>query len=185
MKRYTLCIAALAILGGCTTMGKPSGRAEEVVDIRATVTAIDRQRREFSLRPERGDEVVVGAPAEMKNFDQLAVGDVVTAAYTEAVAWQVRSAGTEGPGVSDTASLTTAKPGAKPSVEGRAVATLTATITAIDTKAGTVTLTGPQGASRTLKARDPANLRKVKVGDLVDISYSEALAIKVESAAGR
>jgi len=29
------------------------------------------------------------------------------------------------------------------------------------------------------KARDPAKLKKVQVGDLVDITYSEALAIAV------
>jgi len=28
-------------------------------------------------------------------------------------------------------------------------------------------------------ARDPANLKKVQVGDLVDMTYSEALAIAV------
>jgi len=30
-----------------------------------------------------------------------------------------------------------------------------------------------------MSARDPANLKKVQVGDLVDMTYSEALAIAV------
>lgn len=44
---------------------------------------------------------------------------------------------------------------------------------------GIVTLTGPEGNSRTIKARDPANLKKVQVRDLVDITYSEAQAVAV------
>jgi hypothetical protein len=185
MKRVFAFVAALAVLCGCAGTGKPGGSAEQVTDVRATVTAVDKAQRQFSLRVEGGEEVTLAAPAEMKNFDQLAVGDVVTATYTEAVAWQVRAAGQDGPGASDAASVTAAKPGEKPSVEGRAVTTITATITGIDTAAGTVTLTGPLGNSRTLKARDPSNLKKVKVGDLVDITYSEALAVKVQGAAPR
>ncbi len=60
--------------------------------------------------------------------------------------------------------------------------TFTATIEAIDLAKGTVTLKGPQGNSQTIKARNPANLKKVKVGDLVDITYTELLALKVEEA---
>lgn len=185
MKRLQICVVALGLLCGCAGTGKPGGRMEEVVEVRATVTAIDQQRRQFSMRGEDGAEVTVGAPAEMKNFEQLAVGDIVTASYTEAVAWQVRPAGKDGPGASDSASVSAAAPGDKPAAEGRAVTTITAAITAIDTAAGTVTLTGPQGRARTLKARDPSNLKKVKVGDLVDISYSEALAVQVQAAPKR
>jgi len=56
---------------------------------------------------------------------------------------------------------------------------MTATIEAIDQVNGTVTLKGPQGNSRTIKARDPKNLQRVQVGDLVDITYTEAVAVRV------
>ena len=60
--------------------------------------------------------------------------------------------------------------------------TFTATIEAIDLAKGTVTLKGPQGNSQTIKARNPENLKKAKVGDLLDITYTETVAIKVEPA---
>lgn len=41
---------------------------------------------------------------------------------------------------------------------------------------------GPQGKAHTFKARDPGNLKKVKVGDLVDLTYTQALAIAVRPA---
>ena len=45
-----------------------------------------------------------------------------------------------------------------------------------------VTLKGPEGNKETIKVKDPNNLKKVKVGDQVVISYTEALAIAVEKA---
>ena len=61
-------------------------------------------------------------------------------------------------------------------------ATVTATVTAIDKKKGTVTLKGPEGNLVTAKAEDPKNLDKIKVGDELLITITEALAISVEPA---
>ena len=60
---------------------------------------------------------------------------------------------------------------------------MTATITAIDKKAHTVTIKGPEGNTETIKAKDPKNLDAVKVGDLVEIIYAQALAISLDTAA--
>jgi hypothetical protein len=60
--------------------------------------------------------------------------------------------------------------------------TVTVTITAIDTKAQTVTVKGPQGNVETVKIRDPKNLVGVKVGDLVELTYTQALAIALDKA---
>jgi hypothetical protein len=59
--------------------------------------------------------------------------------------------------------------------------TVTAMITAIDRKAHTVTLTGPKGDSKTVKAQDPRNLDLIQAGDLVDITYTQALAVSVDT----
>jgi hypothetical protein len=63
------------------------------------------------------------------------------------------------------------------------VTTVTTTITGIDKQNGTVTLTGPDGESVTVKVQNPANLERVTTGDLVDITYKEAVAISVERVA--
>jgi hypothetical protein len=110
-------------------------------------------------------------------------GDEVIVSYTTAVAWQVKRAGDAAPGVSEKTTFNTEKAGEKPAATvGRSV-TLTTTITAIDLSKDTVTLSGPEGGSRTIKVREPADLRKVGVGDLVDITYSEAVAIAVRTVA--
>ena len=95
-------------------------------------------------------------------------------------AWQVKAAGSGTPGVSADTNITTSKPGDKPGGTAGRTVTVTTTITNIDLANGTVTLTGPNGGRQTIKARDPENLKKVKVGDLVDITYTEAVAISVK-----
>ena len=169
----------LALLAGCATPQKPAGRVEDVVEARLMVTAIDLPQRLVTLKDVKGEEIVVKAGEDVKNLAQVSVGDEVVVSYTEALAWQVKPAGQGAPGVRTDEGVTTAKPGEKPAGKAGQSVTLTATITAIDLAKGTVTLTGPEGNSRTIKARDPANLKKVQVGDLVDITYSEALAIAV------
>ena len=49
-----------------------------------------------------------------------------------------------------------------------------------DDTAHTVTIKGPEGNSETVKAKDPKNLDKVKVGDLVEITYAQALAVSLD-----
>lgn len=175
-------VMTLALLGGCATQ-KPSGRMEDVIEAHATVTAVDLPQRRVTLKGEQGTDIVVEASDQVRNLDQIKVGDQVIISYTEALAWQVKPADQGAPGVSTETGMTRAKPGDKPGGKVDRSVTVTATISAIDLDKGTVTLTGPGGGLHTFKARDPANLRKVKVGDLVDIVYSEAVAISVRPVA--
>jgi hypothetical protein len=93
---------------------------------------------------------------------------------------QVHKPGEAAPGATSQQAVVSTKPGETPGAAVGQEVTVTATVTAIDTKAGTVTVKGPQGGERTVKARDPKNLAKIKVGDLVEITYTEALAIALD-----
>ena len=60
-----------------------------------------------------------------------------------------------------------------------------ATITAIDKKKRTATLTLPNGKTRTLSVSEEArNFDQAKVGDVLTIKYLEALALELEKAPG-
>ena len=61
--------------------------------------------------------------------------------------------------------------------------TIKAKVTAIGKKKESVTLVGPEGNSVTIKVKDPKKLNGVKVGDDVEITYTQALAVSVEPAA--
>ena len=183
--KLRICAAMLimALAAGCAAVGKPAGRLEDAAESRATVMQVDLPTRLVTLKDDQGREIVVLVPDKVKDLDQVKPGDEVIVSYTTALAWQVKRADAGAPGVSEKASFTTVKPGDRPGATvGRSV-TLTATISAIDLPHDSVTLTGPEGRPRTIKVREPADLRKVQVGDLVDITYSEAVAIAVRPVA--
>jgi hypothetical protein len=154
------------------------------VEVQATVTAIDLKHRMVTLKGPDGNETTLHVGKEARNLSQVKVGDVVKAAYVQHVAWQVRRAGDGAPSadVSAEQGAVRAEAGEKPAGAVGQRVSFTATIEAIDLDKHMVTLKGPEGNSVTVKARNPANLKKAKVGDLVDITYTEAVAIKVEEA---
>jgi len=57
---------------------------------------------------------------------------------------------------------------------------VTATVKAMDKKAGTISLMGPSGKTVKVDFIDPTNLDKVNVGDELLITFTEAEAISVE-----
>jgi ribosomal protein S17 len=79
--------------------------------------------------------------------------------------------------------MATSKPGETPAGAVGQQVSVTATIVAIDKAAHTVTIKGPEGNTETVKARNPKNLDLVKVGDLVEITYTRALAIGLDKPA--
>ena len=66
----------LAVLAGCATQ-KPSGRMEDVIESRATVTAIDQSQRLVQLRDENGQEIVLAVSDRVKRLNEIKVGDQV------------------------------------------------------------------------------------------------------------
>ena len=58
--------------------------------------------------------------------------------------------------------------------------TITATIAAIDMTTPSITFTGPNGWKYTSKVQDTEALAKVKVGDKVDIVWTEAMLVSLE-----
>ena len=183
----TLTIVAL---GGCSSMGQseatppaplPSGTVREgLVSATARVRTIDQKTRMVTLEAADGSLVKFRAGDEVRNLPQVEVGDEVTATYYESVAFQVKKPGDSAMGTVVGEEMARAKPGEKPGAAGARVTTLTTKITGIDKQAGTVTLQDPEGESVTVKARNPANLERVAVGDLVEITLTEAVGISVD-----
>jgi Cu/Ag efflux protein CusF len=191
-KLFVLCLVALLSLSfavvafaaekAAPAETQPSGKKERTVSATATVQAIDLEKRIVTLKGPKGNIFDVTVGEEARNLPQVKVGDLVTVKYYESMAYRLLKPGEATAGTQEAEIISRAKPGAKPGgVVGREV-TITATIQAIDKKKQTVTLKGPDGKIVTVKAEKPKNLEKVKVGDEVEITYTEALAISVEKA---
>ncbi len=160
----------------------PGKGAVGAVRVRGTIEAIDKEQSTVTLKGPKGRTLTLEVRDRQK-LDAVKVGDPVVAVYMEAVVIQVRKAGTATPGVTTQETRVSSKPGETPAgAIGREIS-ITATITAIDKKAHTVTIKGPQGRTETIKAKDPKNLDAVKVGDLVELTYTQALAVSLDKPA--
>jgi len=159
--------------------GRAAGRA---VQVKGTVAAVDKDNRTVTLKGPKGRTHTLDVQDPQK-LDAVKVGDPVVATYMEAVAFQIKKPGTATPGTTVQETRVSSKPGETPAGAIGQEVTVTATITAIDKKAGTVTIKGPQGNTETIKAKDPKNLDLVKAGDLVEITYARALAVTLDKPA--
>jgi hypothetical protein len=153
--------------------------AGDAIELDATVKAVDKETRSVTLEAETGKTVTVKAGPEVKNFDQIAVGDKVEVDYVEALAIHVEKAGGS-PMAEVGAAIEKALPGQKPSVAVAGTVEIRAKVTAIDKEKRTVTLQGPEN-TRTIKV-DPKVKRfdELAVGDDVIVRYTEAIAIAVK-----
>ena len=158
--------------------GKPTVVESALVTVRGTVEAIDKEKQTVTLKgPKRTLTVQVRDP---KKLDAIKVGDPVVGKFYEALALEVKKAGTATPGVTAQTGAASSKPGETPAGAIGQQVTLTVTVVAIDKAAKTVTIKGAEGTTETVKARDPKNLDALKVGDLVEITYTRALAIALD-----
>lgn len=147
-----------------------------------TVEAIDHARRLVTLKGEGGRVETFEVDAAAKNLDQVQKGDVLVILYKESLVWELNKPGAGVKGVEAAGVVATAKKGEMPGAAAGQQVTATVTITQIDPKAPTITIKGPAGNERTIKVKDPKKLEGVKVGDTLDITYTEAVAISVEKA---
>jgi hypothetical protein len=161
------------------TEKKPSVSEAAVVKVHGTVSAVDKENRTITLKGPKGRTVTLDVKDPSK-LEVVKVGDPVVAAYVEAVAVQVKKAGSMEPGITVQESRVGSKPGETPAgAIGREV-TVVGTITAVDQKAQTVTIKGPRGYEDTVKVKDPKNIQGVKAGDMVEITYAQAFAVSLD-----
>ena len=157
----------------------------ETVKMTATVVLIDMGSRDLVLIDSQGKMHKVNVSDQVRNLDQVKVGDKVTAEYTEAISLRLKKRGTaDVPPASAEEAVVRSPKGMKPGgAVGRKV-TAFATVAAVNPKKQFVTLRGPLGNEYDVQVLDPALLKTVNKGDEVEVVYTEALAISVQSAPG-
>ena len=100
MRKLTLGIALLAALGAGAAIAQTTtlvggtapgvAAAVETESYTGSISAIDAARRMISVKGDGGGVAEINAGPEVKNFDQLKVGDRVTIELTKALALELR-----------------------------------------------------------------------------------------------
>jgi hypothetical protein len=168
--------------GGAAVTSEP-GKATitEAVAISAQVVGLDKATRTVTLKGPKGNVVDIVAGDEVKNFDQIKLGDFVVARYVQALTLELMKTKGGAP-VSAKEGAVRAQPGERPAGAVARQVTVLADVTAVDPKKKTITLKGPKGNVVTLDVQNPDHFKVVKKGDQVQATYTEALALSVEPA---
>jgi hypothetical protein len=172
----TLALPAAAL---AAETSKPLTKTQSV-EARATVTAIDKSTRTVTLKTEGGEAVDVAAGSEVKNFDQIKVGDVVKATYTESIAFQVAPKGETPGGASQTAQRV---PGG--AAVGQQVTT-SFKVASVDPQANILWVTLPNGNTKKINVQDPEaqkRLKNLSPGNVVAVTYTQSVALQLEKLA--
>jgi hypothetical protein len=137
---------------------------EQTTSVRGTVTAIDPTTRLVMLKTEDGRTFDVQAGNEVKNFDKVAVGDVIEATYTESVVFQIVPKGSANVGQKVTSSFE---------------------IASVDPVANILWVTRPNGTTQPIyfDEKSQARLMTLSPGVVVSATYTESAAIQLEKLA--
>lgn len=141
------------------------------------IEAIEASSRTLTLKKADGTFVTTVAGPDITRFAELKIGETVNVRYYENVVVRVKR-----PGEADVVSSAKGTTGSEQVLPGGTRAkqvTVTATITAIDPTTPSITFTGPNGWKYSSKVQDREALAKVKVGDKVDIVWTEAMLVSV------
>ncbi len=180
-KRAFSIVVLVAVLIGCTSAPEPL-EVSEVEVIEATVVAVDADARLLVLRGPAGIDVALRVGPEVRNLTQVEAGDVLRVSFYTGFVVSMATPGDAG-AVAEIAAGR-AEEGGQP---GAMVAVSTRQTVEILSVASDGTAVSFRDANGMLQSIDvpreegQAFARKLKRGDLVDIQYTEAIAIGVES----
>lgn len=190
----TIGMLAAACSGDSSSKAPPADAAssqdsgfvvENLIQARATVKSVNATKRSVVLQNAEGRTLSVKV-SENVDLAKVHPGDTVDLVYMESVAIDVADPGTAAPGIASAVLVAPAQPGQVPA--GTVIQQLTATaeVTAVNMTTYSVTLRMPDGELKPFTVKNPDLRQKMsglKVGDLVQITYTEALAVRVDPAA--
>lgn len=175
-------------LAAQTTSTMVEGRgAAEVVTLKARVDSIDKTTRRIVMTGPEGRSMSVVAGPDVRNFDQIMVGDTVVVKHLQALAVDlIKSPGSDGiREIVQREGVMIAKPGALPGAIAGRETIIIANVWAVDKKRQIVTLRGARDNLVNFKVKDPVKLAAVQVGDQIELKYVEAVAVAVTRVAAK
>jgi len=180
MSRITAAVVCGALVLGVASRAQAQVKVipGDKQTVTATVEAVEQSSRTVVIRTQAGElrTVQLGPNAQIGNIH---VGDTVTATYYENIIIRKKPAGEADV---DTLEAAAQRGNAKAGGTIGLQQAITATITAVDMNVPSISLSGPRGWSYSSKVQDKKAPEQVKVGDKVDITWTEAILVSVTAA---
>jgi hypothetical protein len=158
-----------------------------IVKLTATVTAVALENRLVTIEGPDGNSVTLYAGDEVKNLPQVEVGDRVDITYYQAAAVDlVKTKGDVKLGTEVTAAETSAPPGARPAGALGTEVKRTVEVLFVDPIQKYVRVRAPDIGIRTITLKHRPDLqhylKELNKGDIVQVTYTEAMAVAVTPA---
>lgn len=154
----------------------------ELVEMQGTITAIDKQTREVTLTGAEGELLTITASDEVQRFDEFKVGDVVTFGFWTYIMAEFREPTKEemAEPLVVLAEAGKAPEGVDPGAMVGAVVRAVVTIEVLNRPFMLATVKGPAGNYVSIEMEDEALMQKLHIGQVVIITYAEAVAVTLE-----
>jgi len=148
---------------------------ESVLTLHGEVVSVDPANRLVTLKGPKGDTSTLEAWSE-QSLAAVRVGDRVAIRYFEGAQIREKKPGEAVP----VPSLKDGIIGAKLGITSKTKHAIIGSVEAIDQANQEVTLKGPDGSLETIMVTDPKYLGRIKVGDEIVLTRSQALALSID-----
>lgn len=159
--------------------GAPTAGMAEIVTASAKVEKVDMEKRELTLKTDEGKPFTITVPENVHRLDNVKPGDRVDVAFYESTTIALQKPGEPMP--SKRTTTQERFPGQLPGGMVAERVTTTAKVTNVDPANNEVTIES-KGKSHTIDVKDPqaqAALKRLKVGDRIQATYTAAVATSV------
>ena len=173
-------LAGSVLLGTAGAAGAQSKTLQgESATVTVTIEAIDQSTRTMTVKDAQGVYETLEVPPAFTRFKELKVGDKITARYYENVVVRLKKPGEAAVDL-DTGAFTRGQ--GAPAGTLAAQRTVTVSVTALDPKAKSITVSGPNGYKYSRRVADKKVFDQLKVGDRLDMTWTNALLLSVDPA---
>ena len=177
-----LCLALAPVLYAeqAAKGDKPSISTTQAGQLTAKVVELDRDSRQITLRGPEGGQRSIKLGDAAQRLDEVEVGDTVMVEFVQHLSVEVHSGDNAKPGLGIAVATVDAPVSGQPGMAATETTVSTAVVQEIDLEHNTFKLKWAEHDIRQYEARDPANLRKASVGDLVVVTHTESLAVQLQ-----
>ncbi len=183
----------LLMLGACQSKEPAPQPAASVAPTHATISnefsataavvAVDAKTRVVTLRHEDGSLTQVKCGDAVQNFAQIAAGDTLHIRYTETLEATLRPAGETAEPATAAGAVVSGEPGASPAGGVGATISVRVKIESLDLERDIVVFSlasGELSARRVVTSEGRDFVKGLKIGDTVQLDYTEVLALAIE-----
>jgi len=160
----------------------PTKEKYELVEMQGTITEIDSDTREITIMGSQGELHTVTAGEEVERFDEIEVGEIITFDFYKYMKAEFRKPTAE---EMEEPLMVLAEAGKadmdmEPGAAIGAVVKAVVTIQTISLQFMYVSIKGPNGNFSTIHVEDEELIKKLHVGQVVILTYAEAIAVSLE-----